>query len=278
VIAEPDSQPRRVLVALDPCAVDPADFEASARIAAGLNAELVALFVEDSNLIAAADLPVTHLIPAGCRQLAALDAGAMRRAFRVAEGRAREQLSRTAQRWRLEWSLEVTEVRQAAEAMARLGPEDFLTLSGAAGSLATTTERRAAVFAARAACPVLLLRPHGRRGQPVAVLYGGEDGLLALGRDLARVYGGPLLVFATGDDPNSRSAREAAAAQWLAKSGAAGVAQPISAGSAESLGRILGEVDAGLVVVDRRADVGGRLDLDALAEHTRASIVVMGLR
>ena len=124
---------RRVLVALDPCEVDPADFEASARLAAGLNAELVALFVEDSNLIAAADLPVTHLIPAGCRQLAALDGAAMRRAFRVAEGRAREHLSSVAERWHLDWSFEVTEIRQAAETMARLRREDFLTVTGAAG-------------------------------------------------------------------------------------------------------------------------------------------------
>ena len=124
---------RRVLVALDPCEVDPADFEASARLAAGLDAELVALFVEDSDLIAAADLPVTHLIPAGCRQLAALDAAAMRRAFRVAEARAREHLSNAAERWHLDWSFEVTEVRQAAETMARLKRDDFLALASTAG-------------------------------------------------------------------------------------------------------------------------------------------------
>ena len=37
------------------------------------------------------------------------------------------------------------------------------------------------------------------------------------------------------------------------------------------------EGERGLVVVDRRAAVGGRLDIDALAEQTRASIVVLGI-
>lgn len=268
---------RRVLVALDPCEVDPADFEASARLAAGLNAELVALFVEDSNVIAAADLPVTHLVPAGCRQLAALDGAAMRRAFRVAEGRAREHLASIAERWHLDWSLEVTEVRRASETMAGLRREDFLALTGGAGRRAMVSRRTAAVHAEQAPCPVMLLRRDGRRGQPVSVLYEGDDGALALGRDLARVYEGPLLVLVAGEDEATQRGREDDAKHWLAASDMPGVAQRTAARSAASLGRILGEVDAGLVVVDRRAAIGGQLDLDALAGHSRASIVVLGI-
>ena len=267
---------RRVLVALDPCEVVPEDFEASAQLAAGLKAELVALFVEDENLIAAAGLPFARLIPAGCRDLVALDAAAMRRAIRVAEGRAREHLSRAAQRWQLEWSFEVTEVRQAGETMARLRREDFLTLAGAGGRRAVISRRTAAMRAERAACPVMLLRRDGRRGQPVSVLYEGAEETLALGRDLARAYESPLLVLVAGEGEGVQAGREAEAARWLAASGAAGVAQRITAQDTAGIGRLLGEVDAGLVVVDRRAEIGRRLDLDALAERTRASIVILG--
>jgi hypothetical protein len=277
MMAEQSVYRRRVLVALDPCEVDPSDFEASARLAAGLDAELVALFVEDSDLIAAADLPVTHLIPAGCRQLATLDAGTMRRAFRVSEGRAREHLSDAAERWHLDCSFEVTEVRQAAETMARLKREDFLALASTAGRRAVISRRSAAVHAERAPCPVMLLRREGRRGQPVSVLYEGEESALVLGRDLARVYESPLLILVAGEDEAARTQREAEAKQWLATSGTAGVAQRITAQDAESVGRLLCEVDAGLVVVDHRASIGGRLDLDILAEQTRASIVVVGI-
>ncbi len=267
---------RRVLVALDPCEVDPEDFEASARLAAGLKAELVALFVEDANLIAAAGMPFARLIPAGCRDLVALDAAAMRRAIRVAEGRAREHLSRAAQRWQLEWSFEVTEVRQAGETMARLRREDFLTLAGTGGRRAVVSRRTAAVRAERAPCPVMLLRRDGRRGQPVSVLYEGAEETLALGRDLARAYESPLLVLVAGEGEGVQAGREAEAARWLAASGAAGVAQRITAQDTAGIGRLLGEVDAGLVVVDHRAEIGRRLDLDALAERTRASIVILG--
>jgi hypothetical protein len=277
MMAEQAVYRRRVLVALDPCEVDPADFEASARLAAGLDAELVALFVEDSDLIAAADLPVTHLIPAGCRHPAALDAAAMRRAFRVAEGRAREHLSSAAERWQLDWSFEVTEVRQAAETMARLKREDFLTLASTAGRRAVMTRRSAAVRAERAPCPVMLLRRDGRRGQPVSVLYEGEESTLTLGRDLARVYESPLLVLVAGEDEAALDRREAEVGRWLAASGTAGVAQRITAQESKGIGRLLCEVDAGLVVVDHRAAIGGRLDIDVLAEQTRASIVVLGI-
>jgi hypothetical protein len=272
MMAEQSLYRRRVLVALDPCEVDPADFEASARLAAGLNAELVALFVEDSDLIAAADLPVTHLIPAGCQQLAALDAGAMRRAFRVSDA---------AERWHLDWSFEVTEVRRAAETMASLKREDFLALASATGRRAVISRRSAAVHAERAPCPVMLLRRNGgrdsRRGQPVSVLYEGEESALVLGRDLARAYDSPLLVLVAGEGDAALAARKAEAERWLAASGTTGVAQRITARDTAGIGRLLCEVDAGLVVVDHRAGVGGGLDIDALTEQTRASIVVLGL-
>ena len=276
-MAEQTAYRRRVLVALDPCEVDPADFEASAQLAAGLKAELVALFVEDSNLIAAAGMPFARLIPAGCRELVALDAAAMRRAIRVVEGRAREHLSSVAQRWQLEWSFEVTEVRQAAEAMARLRREDFVALAGYGGRRAVISRRTAAVRAERAPCPVMLLRHDGRRGQPVSVLYEGAEESLALGRDLARVYESPLLVLVAGEGEGVQAEREAEAARWLDASGTAGVAQRITAQDAAAIGRLLREVDAGLVVVDHRAAIGGRLDLDALAEQARASIVILGI-
>ena len=98
-----------------------------------------------------------------------------------------------------------------------------------------------------------------------------------LGRDLARVYESPLLVLVAGEDKAALAQREAEAGRWLAASGTAGVMQRITAQESKGIGRLLCEVDAGLVVVDQRAAIGGRLDLDVLAEQTRASIVVLGL-
>ena len=59
--------PRRILVALEAGESAPALLEAAANLAAGLHAELVGLFVEDRELLDAADLPVTRSIPALAR-------------------------------------------------------------------------------------------------------------------------------------------------------------------------------------------------------------------
>ncbi len=267
---------RRVLVAFDPCAVDLEDFESSARLAAGLKAELVGLLVEDSSLIAAADLPVTRLVPAGCRGLAAVDAAAMRRAFRVAAGRAREHLSAVAERWQIQWSFEVTESGRAAQTLAGLSAEDLLALGGTRVRRAVVSRRTAAVRAERVPCPLVLLRPDGGRGRPVAVIYEGDPAALAVALDLARIYEGPLLVLAAGDGGEAALELESAAARWLEEQGATGVAQQIAARDAAGIGRLLCEVNAGIVVVDRRAEIGRGLDLDLLAEETPASLVVLG--
>jgi hypothetical protein len=123
----------------------------------------------------------------------------------------------------------------------------------------------------------MLLRRDERRGQPVSVLYEGEESTLTLGRDLARAYDSPLLVLVAGEDEADLARREAEAGRWLAASGTAGMAQRIAAQDSKDIGRLLCEVDAGLVVVDRRAAIGSRLDIDVLAEQTRASIVVLGI-
>jgi hypothetical protein len=264
---------RRVFVALDPCEADLADFEASARLAAGLNAELVALFVEDSSLIAAADLPVTHLVAAGRRGSASVDAAAMRRAFRVAAQRSREAMSAAAARWRLEWSFEVTQTGPAREAMSRLTADDLLALCGMGRA---GRPRGAAGLERGAPCPVVKLRRGATRAQPVAVLYEGDESLLRLGRDLARIYECPLRVLVFAAEEAVLRAREAEAIAWL---GGAGVAARIdlvpSAEAGEAIAR-LRDAYPGFVLIDRQGVLGRQIDMEALAEQARTSVVVVG--
>ena len=214
----PAGRRRRVFMALDPCEADLADFEASARLAAGLNAELVGLFVEDSRLIEAADLPVTQLIPAGCRGPASVDAAAMRRAFRVAARRSREAMSAAAERWRLEWSFEVTQTGPAQQVVARLTADDLLALCGMGR---VGRPRGAAGPGWAATCTVVKLRRGATPAQPVVVLYEGGEAPLRLGGDLARIYECPLWVLVPAADEAVLRARTAEAATWLAERGIA---------------------------------------------------------
>ena len=54
---------RRIMLALDAMNCEAALMEAAALIAAKLEAELDALFVEDADVYAVADLPITHKPP-----------------------------------------------------------------------------------------------------------------------------------------------------------------------------------------------------------------------
>jgi hypothetical protein len=276
-MAEHFIQRRRVLVALDPCAAELADFEATARLAAGMNAELVGLFVEDSGLIEAADLPVTQLIPAGCGSMAAVDASAMRRAFRVAAARAHETLSTVAERWQVQWSFQIIQLAAAEETLSRLTADDLLALSGAPRARRSPlSERAVRVMMERLPCPVLVMRREGQRRQPVAVLYEGNAAALAVGRDLARIYERPLLVVVAGEDAAARQQREREAAAWLRDQGLSGTVRHMSCDDGREAAACLRAAYPGLVVIDRRGALGGALDLDLLAEQADASVLVLG--
>jgi hypothetical protein len=274
MMAEHFVQRRRVLVALDPCAAELADFEATARLAAGMNAELVGLFVEDSGLIEAADLPVTQLIPAGCRSMAAVDASAMRRAFRVAAAHARETLSTVAERWQVQWSFQITQLAATEETLSRLTADDLLALSGARRARRSPLSERA--MTEKLPCPVMIMRREGQRRQPVAVLYEGNVAALAVGRDLARIYERPLLVVVAGEDAAARQEREREAAAWLRDQGLSGTVRHIPCDNGREAAACLRAAYPGLVVIDRCGNLGGALDLDLLAEQVDASVVVLG--
>ena len=246
------------MMALDACAAAQADFEAAARLAAGLEAELVGLLVEDAALIAAADLPVTRLVPAGCRELAALDGAAMRRALRVAEAQARERLAQAAKRWRLTWSFEVAAAAAARDAMARLERDDLLAL----------TAPRAAWRPAQVPCPVMLQRRGGRHRQPVVLVHEGDALALGLAADLARANEARLLIL-TGDPLLGAEALD-----WLAGRQATAALEPLSEAGCERLARRLSGLYPSAIVYDRRGKLGACLDPDQLAEGADAVVVV----
>ena len=272
---------RRVLVALDPCEAELADFDALARLAAGLNAELVGLVIEDLSVIEAADLPVTRLIPARCRELASVDAAAMRRAFRVATERVREGLFAAAGRWRLECSFEVTQSAGAARTVAGLAAADLLAFQGAGGAGRLRLSRvHGRLRAAGAPCPVMVVRRGDATRRPVVAVYEDEARVLDVARDLARVYDSPLLILAAADGEDRLRERARRALDWLHGAGIAGRVETWLAGglggAAVTVAVRLRDAYPGFVVIDERGALGGSIDPELLAEQARASLVVLG--
>ncbi len=161
--------------------------EAAVRLAARLHREMLALFLEDADLLAAASLPFARIVSQGAVEEAGLDIVSTRRAMRVVAERTRLALARSAEAQRVHWSFEIV-AGGLAEAPLEAG--DILALG--------TRLRRAAAGhrpTRPPPCPVLLV---GRGWGPVVVVYDGGGESLELGAGLAADGRLALVVLCLG--------------------------------------------------------------------------------
>ena len=162
-----NGRPWRILVALDASEESQKALEATARLAADLEAELVGLFVEESELIEAAALPMTRLILRHGQSQTALDPALMRRALKITSSRARSALAATAERWQVKWSFRVAQGALGDEMLSQVRSHDLLALGrprrARQGARPAEVLRR---VTAEAACSVLLLRQGENRARP----------------------------------------------------------------------------------------------------------------
>ncbi len=195
------TQIKRILVALDASAHSHAALESAAALAARLDAELLGLFVHDTDLLRLAALPFAlevGLTSAGRR---ALDLGAMERSLNAQAQKARAAFEATATRHHLHWSFRATHGRVVEELRAASSEVDLLAL-GTSGHMALTGRRVGSTvqgITASASCSLLIERHQRRAGSAVVLLY--EDSpaadralesaqLVARDRDLVIVLGG----------------------------------------------------------------------------------------
>lgn len=274
-MSDEDPALRRILVALDVSEQSRAALESAARLAAGLQAELVGLFVEDSELLQVAELPVTRLI--GPQGPARLDAALLRRAFRVQAAEARQTLERTAEQWHVKWSFQVTRGAAAEAVVAEARQFDLVALGRTSRPAARTaplgaTARQAALSAS---CSVLVSRGGQRPGCPLLALYEGTNRLLPIAADLSRVYACGLIVKVAARDPESAAELEAEARGWLQKHGIPGRIERATGTDPQALRDIVRESNAGLLVLDPRGPLTAQLDLESLLEQQEVPVLLL---
>jgi nucleotide-binding universal stress UspA family protein len=193
----------RILVALDTSPECASALAMAADLAAGQNAELLALFIEDVNLFNLADLPFAREIDRVFAMEREFDTLRMARSLRAQAEQLRRTLETITSERKVPSSLRVVRGHYVAEALSAATSMDIL-LFGRMKS-APRTAARALLAAWKEA--------GGRR--TVGVVYdGGEaaDRTLALSLELARVLESKLLVII----PAANSA-EAEQLQKLAK-------------------------------------------------------------
>jgi len=114
---------RRIMLALDAMNCEAALIEAAALIAAKLEADLDALFVEDADVYAVADLPITQEISLSSAREREISGQRVEQALKSLSREAEQRFSSVVQRSRLKGQFHVTRARRGeaiSEASARV--------------------------------------------------------------------------------------------------------------------------------------------------------------
>lgn len=201
----PSAPFRRIVVALDASRHSEAALEAAARLCTVFDAELVGVFVEDRNVLRAAELPFTLDVGRLSRSSVELSGYAVRRMFRVQEQKARRAFDWAVRQHRLRNEFQVASGDVADQVINSAEAADLITL-GQSGSVAASRQKLGTVtrrILAQSTGPVLVLRRGLRLDLPIMLLYDCEaedrDDALRIAADLARVHReSPLVVLLAG--------------------------------------------------------------------------------
>lgn len=244
----------RVLVAVDPCVQSLLALESAAMLAEIAQAELIALFVEDLNLIHLAGLPFASEVDRRSGSARQLDSPQMARALRGQAEQARRDLVRIGKQRQIRTSLKVVRGHYLAEALSASSAMDvsFLCRAGQARLVGPASAQAASLAANRRI----------DAGRPVWVFYDGSAGAaraLALAKQLTAPEEKDLIVLLP---PLEKAAleilqREAMAA--LADRGPSARCKYLQGNDATDLARAMGLEGASLLIIER--------DNSLIAEH-----------
>ena len=265
---------RRILVALDAGERSEDALDEAACLAAALQAELVGLFVEDTELLQAAELPVTQIVSHQARAPGALDAATMRRALKIWSATSREAVAAAASRWHVRWSYQVARGALAEQLLAEATERDVVAFSSAGILRRARAVAMAPPAPGRRSISLYLARRRGQPGRPVVVLYQGAMESLDVGRALAKLWSSPLVVLALGQDAKAAAALQASARQALAGGDSPDVVKALEGPDAAGLVEALAAERPGVVVFDRRGPSAA--GIEQILETAGCSTLVLG--
>lgn len=214
----------RILVALDDSPASRTVLETAADLAAGFQAELVGLYVEDVNLVRVAELSFTQEVGLFSGASRRLEIRQVERGFRSQARRARQALATAAEKAQVDWSFQVSRGMIAAVLLAAAAEADLVILGRRSQPLPA---RRGLGSTARSILVegtqlTLLLQPGMQPGQPVMVIYDGSatsQKALATTARLMRNQAEEATVLILADEVGQEKARRQEAAELLAGQG-----------------------------------------------------------
>lgn len=271
---------RRILLPLGSGAWDGPGIDAAIGLAARFHAEIVGIFIEDSDLMRLAALPFAReTIPLSV-STRRLDPADMARALRVRAGVLRARLQERATRARIPWSFHVARDESLQEQLGEAAASDLLILGVGgrrAGSL-RAADRVTRYFFSHGACTVWLYRGLAAGAPPVVALL--DDGpssrrVLAVAGQLARHGGKPLLVMVSADGA-AEFARRAGEFGDIPTDGVEMEFRPLARAAATDLIRMVTAARGKLLVIGRDSPLASEAGYRRLLEDLPCEIVLAG--
>lgn len=259
---------RRIVVALDTGSLSRAAVEAAAGLAAGLSAEVAAMFVEDVQLLRLAGLPFAQELGGASAARRPLQGEDMERALLVQARQLRRALEETAKRLPFSWSLETVRGDLLEIALGQAGA-DLLVLGRTRRPGYAATEHRR-----MSARPLPLI---GAR-HVVAVFDESDAGLRTLeaAHALARTAHAPLVVLVRADRAERFSVLRERARAWLADHGAvASSYEALPAHNAAALGRAARSHRGAAVLLPEPEEPADAEDLARLIDDIACPVVLI---
>lgn len=223
--------------------------EAAARMAKGLEAELLALFLEDGDLFAAADLPFTRAISAETGALRDFDAVALEAAYKVQAARARERVSSIGALHSLRWSFEM--LRRDSEHASRLATRGGDILFVDRATLGLRYRRTGIETTAQLECHLLVADVRSAPPHHIGLVYEGRSEVLRASFRISAALGAPLDVLVIGEDAESLQRLMRRARDWLRRRGVTARIAGAVAIDTEALRQFSATHSDGLLLFDR---------------------------
>jgi nucleotide-binding universal stress UspA family protein len=208
----------RILVAVDASPLSLAALEAAAELAASLQAELLGLYIEDINLLRAADSPFAREVGHFSGAVRDLDSQKLQRQLRSQANRVRRRLSQLAQRSQIRWSFRVVRGIIEAELLSAASDVDLVILGRAGWSGKRRLGSTAQAVASRAPGPALLHAPRTASEPAVLVIYDGSQvaqRALTTAANLVKGQEGFLSVAIVAADHDEAKRLQIEAGLWL---------------------------------------------------------------
>lgn len=271
---------RRILLALDAVAHSPQLLDTASRLAARLDAELHALFVEDANLLRLAGLPFAREVRLTSATTRKLQNPEMERALRAQATRAQQALAVAAGRMNVRWSFRVTRGEVAAEVAGESLQTDLVALNLGVGRQARLTRFSATIetLVNDVSCPALMLLQDVSPQPPFVTVYDGTPPsarALALAARLARTDSREVIVLIVASDAHAREQQRDEAVARLTQEGAIPRPQVLSAIDPESLARAVHAVNAGTLILPLGSAVLGVETAHRLLEQVECATLLV---